>query len=91
MLIPSRVSQVNSYFHLPPNRRGVFSCVVDPTQKRRTRGLSKFKRTDLTSAAEATIAAGLSVRGVEVDPVSGKIRVLVGDAAKAKATNSIIG
>jgi len=52
--------------------------------KRRTRGLSKFKRSDLTKAAQATIAADLPVRGVEVDPVTGKIRVLIGEPTAAE-------
>jgi hypothetical protein len=46
--------------------------------KRHTRGLSKFKRTDLTKAA---LAAGLPVRGIDIDPVTGRIRVLIGDPA----------
>jgi hypothetical protein len=50
-------------------------------QTRHTRGPSKFKRTDLTKAAKATLAAGLPVRGIHVDPVTGKITVLVGPPA----------
>jgi hypothetical protein len=50
-------------------------------QPRRTRGLSKFTRTDLTKAAKATLAAGLPVRGIDVDPATGKITVLVGEPA----------
>jgi hypothetical protein len=54
-----------------------------PKPPRRTRGLSKFKRTDLTKAAKATLAAGLPVRGIDVDPATGKITVLVGQTAEA--------
>ena len=50
-------------------------------QTRRTRGPSKFKRTDLTKTAKATLAAGLSVRGIEVDPVTGRITIQVGPPA----------
>src|SRR5262245_46483504 len=52
-----------------------------PPQARRTRGLSKFKRTDLIKAAKATLAAGLSIRGIDVDPATGRISVLVGPPA----------
>jgi hypothetical protein len=50
-------------------------------QTRHTRGPSKFKRTDLTKAAKATLAAGLPVRGIDVDPVTGRITILVGPPA----------
>jgi hypothetical protein len=52
-------------------------------QKPKRRGPSKFTRTDLTKAAKATLAAGLSVRGIDIDPASGKITVLVGQPAEA--------
>ena len=50
-------------------------------QTRYMRGPSKFKRTDLTRAAKATLAAGLPVRGIEVDPVTGRITIQVGPPA----------
>ena len=59
--------------------------------KRRSRGLSKFKRTDLTKAAKAAIAAGLPVRSVEVDPASGKITVLIGEPATGNELDAWLG
>ena len=50
-------------------------------QTRHARGLSKFKKTDLTRAAKATLAAGLPVRGIDVDPVTGRITIQVGPPA----------
>ena len=49
-------------------------------KQRRTRGLSKFRKTEISRAAQGMLDAGLTLRGVEVDPVTGKFRVLVGDA-----------
>jgi hypothetical protein len=57
-------------------------------QTRRTRGLSKFKRTDLTKAARAALAAGLPVRGIDIDPVTGRIRVLIGEPGETTNGNS---
>jgi hypothetical protein len=55
-------------------------------QKRRGRGPSKVKRTELTKAAKATLAAGLSVRGIDIDPATGKFTVLVGQPVEAGDT-----
>jgi hypothetical protein len=51
-----------------------------PTQppKRRPRGLTRHKRRETARLLRSTIDAGLTVRGVEVDPVTGALRVLVG-------------
>jgi hypothetical protein len=46
--------------------------------KRRTRGLTKIKKTEITRVARGVLAAGLPLRGFEVDPASGKFSVLVG-------------
>jgi hypothetical protein len=46
--------------------------------QRRPRSLSKIKKTEITRTTKGILATGLSVRGVEVDPISGKFRVLVG-------------
>ena len=50
-----------------------------PTQppKQRTRGLSRYKRSETTRLLQGAIDAGLTVRGLEVDPVTGALRVLV--------------
>jgi hypothetical protein len=47
-------------------------------KQRRTRGPSKFRKTEVVRAARAMLAAGLSVRGVEVDPTTGRFSVLIG-------------
>jgi hypothetical protein len=47
-------------------------------KKRRTRGLSKIKKTEITRVAKGLLAAGFPVRGIDVDPATGKISVLVG-------------
>ena len=51
-----------------------------PTQpsKQRTRGLSRFKRSETSRLLKGALDAGLPVRGLEADPVSGALRVLVG-------------
>ena len=46
--------------------------------KRRPRGLSRYKRSETTRLLQGTLDAGLPVRGIEVDPVTGALRVLVG-------------
>jgi hypothetical protein len=46
-----------------------------PTQ--RTRGFSRYKRSETSRLVRGVLDAGLSVRGVEVDPVTGALRVLV--------------
>jgi hypothetical protein len=48
---------------------------------RQGRGLTKIKRTEITRAALGVLAAGLTLSGVEIDPISGKFRVLVGEPA----------
>lgn len=46
--------------------------------KQRPRSLSRFKRSETSRLLRSALDAGLPVRGVEVDPVTGKITVLVG-------------
>jgi hypothetical protein len=53
-------------------------------QTRRGRGPSKVKQTEMTKAVKATLAAGLPVRGIDVDPATGKITVMVGEPVEAK-------
>jgi hypothetical protein len=45
--------------------------------KQRTRGLSRYKRSETSRLLKGAIDAGLTVRGLEVDPVTGALRVLV--------------
>jgi hypothetical protein len=46
--------------------------------KQRGRGPSRYKRSEATRLLKATTDAGLPVRGIEVDPITGVLRVLVG-------------
>ena len=48
-----------------------------PPSKQRTRGLSRYKRSETTRLLQGAINAGLTVRGLEVDPDTGALRVLV--------------
>ena len=41
------------------------------------RGLSRYKRSETARLLKGALDAGLTVRGLEVDPVSGALRVLV--------------
>jgi hypothetical protein len=52
----------------------------NPTQPRKppTRGFSRYKRSETARLVKGVIDAGLPVRGIEVDPDTGKLRVLVG-------------
>jgi hypothetical protein len=45
--------------------------------KPRTRGLSRYKSSETKRLLQGTIAAGLTVRGIEVDPITGALRHLV--------------
>ena len=49
-----------------------------PLKARRPRGLTRHKRRETARLVRSVLDAGLSVRGVEVDPVTGALRVLVG-------------
>jgi hypothetical protein len=44
--------------------------------RQRTRGLSRYKRRETKRLLQSAADAGLNVRGLEVDPVSGKLRIL---------------
>ena len=46
--------------------------------KRRTRGLTKIRKTEIARGARGMRAAKMPVRGIEVDPASGKFTILVG-------------
>lgn len=47
-------------------------------KRRRSRGLTKIRKTEIDRATRGVLAAGLTVRGVEIDPMRGTFRVLVG-------------
>jgi hypothetical protein len=61
---------------------------ADLTKPRRRRGITKIKKTEVTRVARGIAAAGLPVKGFEIDPGSGKITVLVGQPDPAPAANS---
>jgi hypothetical protein len=44
-----------------------------------TRGFSRYKRSETSRLLKGAMDAGLTVRGVEIDPVTGVLRVLVGN------------
>jgi hypothetical protein len=46
--------------------------------KRRPRGLSRYRRSETARLVKGALDAGVPVRGLEVDPVSGALRVLFG-------------
>ena len=50
-------------------------------QPRRSRGLTKIRKTEVSRAIQGVVDAGLTPSGIEVDPISGKFRVLVGGPA----------
>jgi hypothetical protein len=52
-----------------------------PTTPKRqpTRGFSRYKRSETFRLVKGAMDAGLTVRGLEVDPVTGALRVLVGN------------
>jgi hypothetical protein len=54
-------------------------------RKPRTRGLSRFKRSETARLLKGALDAGLPVRGLEADPVTGKYTVLVGAPTSATA------
>ena len=45
--------------------------------KRRPRGLTRYKRSETARLVKGAMDAGLTVRGLEADPVTGTVRVLV--------------
>jgi hypothetical protein len=51
-------------------------------KERRTRGPTKIRKTEITRTARALAAAGLTVRGIEVDAVNGKFSVLTGPSTQ---------
>jgi hypothetical protein len=62
-------------------------AVRDHRKQKRQRGPSKFKRSDIARAVKATIASGLTVAGIKVDPHSGEFSVIVGEPASTTDPN----
>ena len=52
--------------------------------KRRKRGPSRYRRSETSRLLKGALDAGLTVRGIEVDAVTGALRVLVGEPGKGK-------
>jgi len=59
-----------------------------PIQKRRGRGKSKLKRTAMTRGAEALLAAGQTLKRVEVNPSTGVINYILGQPEEAGSTTN---
>jgi hypothetical protein len=47
--------------------------------KQRARSSSRYKRSETFRLVKGAMDAGLTVRGLEVDPATGALRVLVGE------------
>ena len=43
---------------------------------------SKFKKTDVTRAAKAVLAAGVDIARVEIEPITGKITFMTSSSEK---------
>jgi hypothetical protein len=53
----------------------------NPNPQRTPRGPNRFRKTELTRSVRGTLAAGLPIERVEVDPITGKINVIPGKYA----------
>ena len=53
------------------------------------RGPSKFKKSDLTRATKAVLAAGVDIAGIEIEPVTGKIKIMTSGSSDAEKTNDL--
>jgi hypothetical protein len=58
----------------------------NPSQpsKQRGRGASRYKRSETARLLKAATDAGLTVRGIEADPVTGALRILVGKGGEGE-------
>jgi len=54
----------------------------------RTRAPSTFKQQDVTRALRACAAAGVKAQRVEIDPVTGKIVMVLDDGAQGSASDA---
>jgi len=48
------------------------------------RSASKFKKTDVTRATKAVLAAGVDIAGIEIEPVTGKITIMTNGSSGAE-------
>jgi hypothetical protein len=53
--------------------------------ERRPRGFSRYKRSETFRLVKGAQDAGLTVRGLEVDPATGVLRVLIGNPDETAA------
>ena len=57
--------------------------------KRRIRGVSRYKRSETARLLKGVVDAGHTVRGLEIDPATGVLRVLVGKPDSAAGGNEL--
>ena len=50
---------------------------------------SVFKKTDVTRAAKAVLAAGIAISRVEIEPVSGKITIMTSSSSSSEKTTDL--
>jgi hypothetical protein len=50
---------------------------------------SKFKKTDVTRAAKAVLAAGVGIARIEIEPVSGKITIMPSSSSGSEETTDL--
>ena len=58
--------------------------------KQRTRGASRYKRSETARLLRAAADAGLPVRSIEADPVTGALRILVGELMLCAIASGLI-
>jgi hypothetical protein len=54
-----------------------------------TRAAASFKQHDVTRALRATVAAGITVRQIEIDPITGKITITTATGADKKPASDL--
>jgi hypothetical protein len=52
---------------------------------------SKFKKTDVTRATKAVLAAGVNIAGVEIEPLTGKITIMTSGSSGAEKITDLDG
>jgi hypothetical protein len=60
---------------------------LKPQPGKRRRGFTRYKRSETARLLRGAMDAGLTVRGFEVDPITGRLRVLVGESDDAQQVN----
>jgi hypothetical protein len=53
------------------------------------RSASKFKKTDVTRATKAVLAAGVDISGIEIEPATGKITITTSGSSGAEKTTDL--